>query len=111
MSKGLWIGLTAALAAILVVAAQNGLIPVNGEGQAALTGAVGALFVIARVIVKRVTAAGIGWKTISAGVALLVASGAEALGFTLPGFVVTLLTMWGAYGLGDVSGLLKPAPK
>jgi hypothetical protein len=111
MNKGLIVGITVVLAAILVAGAQFGFITQDPNGQAIVGGAVGALFIIVRAILKKISFAGWGWKTITAGAALLVVAGCDALGFKIPAFVVNLLTMWGSYALGDTVGLLKPAPK
>ena len=111
MNKGLFVGLIVLLAAILVAAAQYGIITVDPIGQASLTGAVGVLFLVVRGVLARVTKAGWGWKTITSGLAIVVVSGAEALGFKLPSIVISALTAWAGYGLGDVVGLMKPVPK
>jgi hypothetical protein len=111
LNKGLIIGLTVVLAAILVAAAQFGIITTDPTGQAALTGGVGVLFIVARSILTRVSAVGWGWKSMTAGVALLIVAGAEVLGLKLPSIIVTVLMGWGSFGLGDAVGLLKPVPK
>jgi hypothetical protein len=111
MSKGFVVGLTVILVAVLVAASQLGLATISPEGQIALTGGAGALILVARMILKKISTAGWGWKAITAGLALLVVAGSEVVGIKLPLFIANVLAAWGSFGLGDAVGLLKPVPK
>lgn len=96
------------VAAVLVALNQFGLIDLNG---AEVTGATGAVVLVIRAVLALVTKAGWGWKSISAGVLLIVAGAAEVFGVALPSFLISAISMWATYALGDAVGLLKPQPK